>query len=151
MEDLYFRPGPVNADEVWTIRPGQHVRFSLRFLILTAFLTLLVALTATLGTMSSFSDFTAIVSFWPAAAFQVVFPIWFGIYGAIAGIVGPMLGNGIVGESPLMFTFANAVQSSLAGWWFRYRKLDPRLRSRRDWLGTVLVGSAGPLPEGAKA
>ncbi|MHC4559509.1 MAG: PP2C family protein-serine/threonine phosphatase [Planctomycetota bacterium] len=140
MEDLYFRPEPLNADEVWTIRPGQHVRFSLRFLILTAFLTLLVTLTATLGTMSSSSDFTAIVSFWPAAAFQVVFSIWFGIYGAIAGVVGPMLGNGLVGESPLMFVFGNAIQSSLAGLWFRYRRLDPRLRNRRDWLGAILVG-----------
>ncbi|MHC4638972.1 MAG: PP2C family protein-serine/threonine phosphatase [Planctomycetota bacterium] len=140
MEDLYFRPEPVNADEVWTIHMGQHVRFSLRCLVLTAFLTLLVTLTATLGTMSSSSDFTAIVSFWPAAAFQVVFSIWFGIYGAIAGIVGPMLGNGLVGESPLMFLTANTIQSSLAGLWFRYRKLDPRLRSRRDWLGAMLVG-----------
>ncbi|MHC4098839.1 MAG: hypothetical protein ACYSU3_22625, partial [Planctomycetota bacterium] len=119
MEDLYFRPEPLNANEVWTIRPGQHVMFSLRFLILTAFLTLLVTLTATLGTMSSSPDSTAIVSFWPAAAFQVVFSIWFGIYGAIAGVVGPMLGNGLVGESPLMFFTANAVQSSLAGLWFR--------------------------------
>ncbi len=140
MEDLYFRPEPVNADEVWTILPGQHVRFSLRYLILTASLTLLVTLTATLGTMSSSSDSTGIVSFWPAAAFQVVFSIWFGIYGAIAGIIGPMLGNGLVGESPLMFLTANAIQSSLAGLWFRYRKLDPRLRTRRDWLGAILVG-----------
>jgi hypothetical protein len=90
--------------------------------------------------MSSSSDFTAIVSFWPAAAFQVVFSIWFGIYGAIAGIIGPMLGNGLIGESPLMFLTANTIQSSLAGLWFRYRKLDPRLRSRRDWLGVILVG-----------
>jgi serine phosphatase RsbU (regulator of sigma subunit) len=140
MEDPHFRPEPVNADEVWTIRPGQHVRLSLRFLILTAYLTFLVTLTATLGTMSSSSDSTAIVSFWPAAAFQVVFSIWFGIYGAIAGIIGPMLGNGLVGESPLMFLTANAIQSSLAGLWFRYRRLDPRLRSRRDLLGAILVG-----------
>jgi serine phosphatase RsbU (regulator of sigma subunit)/integral membrane sensor domain MASE1 len=140
MEDLYFRPEPVNADEVWAIQLCQHVRFSLRFLILTAFLTLLVTLTSTLGTMSSSSDSTAIVSFWPAAAFQVVFSIWFGIYGTIAGVVGPMLGNGLVGESPFMFLFANIVQSSLAGLWFRYRKLDPRLRTRRDWLGAILAG-----------
>ncbi|MHC4528075.1 MAG: PP2C family protein-serine/threonine phosphatase [Planctomycetota bacterium] len=140
MEDLHFRPEPINAEEVWKIHPGQHVRFSLRGLILTAYLTLLVTLTATLGTMSSSSDFTAIVSFWPAAAFQVVLSIWFGIYGAIAGVVGPMLGNGLVGESPLMFIFANGLQSSIAGLYFRYRKLDPRLRSRRDWLGAILVG-----------
>ncbi|NQV34700.1 MAG: SpoIIE family protein phosphatase [Phycisphaeraceae bacterium] len=140
MEDLYFRPEPANADEVWAIHPGQHVRFSLRCLILTAYITLLVTLTATLGTMSSSSDSTAIVNFWPAAAFQVVFSIWFGIYGAIAGIIGPMLGNGLIGESPFMFLTANAIQSSLAGLWFRYRRLDPRLRSRRDWLGAILVG-----------
>ncbi|UCE50259.1 MAG: SpoIIE family protein phosphatase, partial [Phycisphaerales bacterium] len=140
MEPPHFRPDPLNADEVWAIPPGQHVRFSLRFLILTAYLTLLVTLTATLGTMSSSSDSTAIVSFWPAAAFQVVFSIWFGIYGVIAGVLGPMLGNGLVGESPFMFLAANVVQCSLAGLWFRYRKLDPRLRTRRDWVGVILVG-----------
>ncbi len=140
MEERYFRPEPINADEVWAIPPGRHVRFSLRYLHLTVYLTLLVTLTATLGTMSSSSDSTAIVSFWPAAALQVVYCIWFGIYGAIAGIIGPMLGNGLVGESPFIFIFSNAVQSSLAGLWFRYRKLDPRLRSRRDWLGAILIG-----------
>ncbi len=140
MEALYFRPEPRNADEVWAISPGRHVRFGLRYLTLTAYLAFLVTLTGTLGTMSSSSDSTAIVSFWPTAALQVVYAIWFGIYGVIAGIIGPMLGNGLVGESPFMFLTANAVQSSLAGLWFRYRKLDPRLRSRRDWLGAILVG-----------
>ncbi|MHC4533357.1 MAG: SpoIIE family protein phosphatase [Planctomycetota bacterium] len=51
-----------------------------------------------------------------------------------------MLGNGLVGESPFIFLFSNAIQSSLAGLWFRYRKLDPRLRSSRDWLGAILIG-----------
>jgi serine phosphatase RsbU (regulator of sigma subunit) len=51
-----------------------------------------------------------------------------------------MLGNGLVGESPLMFLISNAIQSSLAGLWFRYRKLDPRLHSRRDWMGAILIG-----------
>ena len=68
MEEHYFRPEPVNADEVWEIPPGQHVRFGVRYLILIAYLTVLVTITATLGTMSSSSDSTAIVSFWPAAA-----------------------------------------------------------------------------------
>jgi len=140
MEDTHFRPEPANADEIWAVPPGQHIRFSLRYITLTAYLTVLVTLTATLGTMSSSSDSTAIVSFWPAAALQVVYSIWFGIYGAIAGIIGPMLGNGLVGESPFIFLIANAIQSSLAGLWFRYRKLDPRLRNRRDWLGAILIG-----------
>ena len=42
MEDLYFRPNPVNADEVWAIPTGQRLRFSLRYLTLTVYLTLLV-------------------------------------------------------------------------------------------------------------
>jgi serine phosphatase RsbU (regulator of sigma subunit)/integral membrane sensor domain MASE1 len=140
MVDLYFRPEPVDADEVWTIQSGQHVRFSMRYLILTAYLIILVTVTATLGTIGSSADSTGIVSFWPAAAFQVVFSIWFGIYGAIAGIIGPMLGNGLIGESPFIFITSNAIQSSLAGLWFRYRKLDPRVRNRRDWIGVIFIG-----------
>jgi serine phosphatase RsbU (regulator of sigma subunit)/integral membrane sensor domain MASE1 len=140
MVNLHFRPEPVDADEVWTIQPDQHIQFSMRNLILTVYLIILVTITATLGTIGSSSDSTGIVSLWPAAAFQVVFSIWFGIYGAIAGIIGPMLGNGLIGESPFIFITSNAIQSSLAGLWFRYRKLDPRLRNRRDWLGVILVG-----------
>jgi serine phosphatase RsbU (regulator of sigma subunit)/integral membrane sensor domain MASE1 len=140
MEDLYFRPEPANADEVWAVQPGQHVQFSLRYVMLTLYLAMLVTLTAALGTMSSSSDFTAIASFWPAAAFQVVFSIWFGIYGAVAGTIGPMLGNGLIGESPFLFVTANAIQSTLAGLWFRHRRLDPRLKTRRDWAGAILIG-----------
>ena len=75
----------------------------MRHVVLTAYLAFLVTLTATLGTMSSSSDTTGIVTFWPAAALQVTYAIWFGIYGVIAGVIGPMLGNGLIGESPMMF------------------------------------------------
>ncbi len=51
-----------------------------------------------------------------------------------------MLGNGIVGGSPFLYIPANAVQCCVAGLWFRYHKLGPRLRSRRDWLGLIFVG-----------
>ncbi len=99
-----------------------------------------MTLTATLGTISfSGPDGSAIASFWPAAALQIVFSIWFGVPGAAAGIVGPMLGNALVGGSPLLYVPANAVQSILPGVIFRRLKLDPRLRSRRDWAGLIVL------------
>ena len=111
-----------------------------------------MTLTATLGTMSfSRPDGTAIVSFWPAAAFQVVFSIWFGVYGALAGIIGPMLGNTLVGGSPFLYIPANLIQCCLAGLWFRHLKLDPRLRSKRDWIGLIVVGCIAGNALGALA
>lgn len=135
------RPDPPGAEGVWLVPPGRKARPRARHLALAVFLLVPMALTATLGTISfSAPDGTAIASFWPAAAFQIVFSIWFGVYGAAAGIVGPMLGNGLVGASPFLYVAGNAVQSCLAGLWFRYRRLDPRLRGRRDWHGLILVG-----------
>jgi len=141
MEPILPRPDPADARAVWSLPPGERIRLDPHYFGLTILLLVPMTLTATLGSISFTSmDGTAIVSFWPAAAFQVVFSIWFGIYGAIAGIVGPMLGNSLVGDSPFLFIPANAIQSCLAGLWFRYRRLDPRLRSRWDWLGLILVG-----------
>lgn len=135
------RPDPPDARALWLVPPGQKVRPRLRHLVLVVLLLVPTTLTATLGTISfSKPDGTAIASFWPAVAFQIVFSIWFGVYGALAGVIGPMLGNGLVGESALLYIPGNAIQSCLAGLWFRYRKLDPRLRSRRDWAGLILVG-----------
>lgn len=140
MESLLFRPDPVDANAVWRLLPNQQIAFHRRFIILTIFLLILVAITATLGTVNFSSDLTAITSFWPAAAFQIVLPIWFGIYGVLAGVIGPMIGNAIFGETAFLFIPANIMQSMIAGLWFRFRRLDPRLRSRRDWLGALLIG-----------
>ena len=140
MEPLLFRPDPVDANAVWRLLPNQQIAFHRRFIILTIFLLILVAITATLGTVNFSSDLTAITSFWPAAAFQIVLPIWFGIYGVLAGVIGPMIGNAIFGETAFLFIPANIMQSIMAGLWFRFRRLDPRLRSRRDWLGALLIG-----------
>ncbi len=135
------QPDPADAAAVWAIGPGQRPRLRRRYIALVLFLVVPMTLTASLGTISfSGPDGTAIASFWPAAAFQIVFSIWFGVYGAVAGIVGPMLGNHLVGASAVQFVPGNAIQSCLPGLWFRYRRLDPRLRSRRDWTELILVG-----------
>jgi serine phosphatase RsbU (regulator of sigma subunit)/integral membrane sensor domain MASE1 len=130
---------------------GGRVRPRLRHAVLAAVLLIPMTLTATLGTINFSEDETAIASFWPAAAFQVVFSIWFGVYGALAGVIGPMLGNALVGSSATLFVPANAIQSVLAGLWFRWRKRDPRLQTWRDWLELILVGilAANALGAGA--
>ncbi len=141
MEKIQFKSDPLDARAVWLIPPGQKIVFRRRYLVLFFFLLVPMSLTAILGTITfTGSDGTAIASFWPAAALQIVFSIWFGIYGALAGVLGPMLGNGLVGDSFFQFIPGNAVQSCLTGLWFRYRLLDPRLRGRRDWLELVGVG-----------
>ena len=126
---------------MWAFPAGKRIQFGPHYAVLIAVLLAPMMVTATLGTMSfSKPDGTAIVSFWPAAAFQVVFSIWFGVYGALAGIIGPMLGNALVGGSPFLFIPANIIQCCLAGLWFRRMKLDPRLRSKSDWIGLIVVG-----------
>ena len=131
---------PADGPAVWQVALGQRCRPHPRDAVHLAMLLVPMTLTATLGTISfSGSDGSAIASFWPAAALQIVFSIWFGLPGALAGMIGPMLGNGLVGSSPLLFVPANLVQSVLPGVVFRGLKLDPRLRTRRDWAGLILL------------
>ena len=95
-----LRPDPPDGEAVWHVGAGESAAVKPRYLCALLEMLLPLGLTAALGTIS-FSDAEgrAIASFWPAAALQVVFSIWFGVYGAIAGMVGPMLGNALVGVS----------------------------------------------------
>jgi len=151
--DSYSLPvEPADSAGIWSVSPDA--RCSPRHGDVFVVLILLVpmTLTATLGTISfSSPDGTAIGSFWPAAAFQVVFSIWFGVCGALAGVVGPMLGNALAGASPFIFIPANVLQSTLPGLAFRRLNLDPRLRSRRDWAGMVAIGCVLSNALGASA
>jgi serine phosphatase RsbU (regulator of sigma subunit) len=141
MEKIQFTSDPLDAQAVWRIPPGWKVEIRWRYLVLMFFLLVPMSLTAILGTINFTGEGgTGIASFWPAAALQVVFSIWFGIYGAIVGILGPMVGNGLIGNSCFLFIPGNTVQSCLVGLWFRYRLLDPRLRRRKDWVELILVG-----------
>lgn len=144
MEPLLYRPEPADAVSLWSVPTEQKTGFRWEYILLTGFLLIPTTLTATLGTINlSGADATAIARFWPAAAFQIVLPIWFGVYGVIAGVIGPMVGNGLLGESPFMFMSANTFFCCLAGLWFRKFVLDPRLKTRRDWIGFLFVCIAG--------
>ncbi len=142
MDEPIFRPEPPDGEAVWRVGPDEKVRFlPPGHLLVSLYLLVPIALSATLGTMTFGVDESHVVAvFWPAAAFQVVLPIWFGIFGLLPGVVGPMLGNALLGAPPSLFIAGNAVQCLVAALWFRYRRLDPRLRSNRDWFGLIIVG-----------
>jgi hypothetical protein len=79
---------------------------------------------------------------------QQVGAIWFGAWGVLAGAIFPFFSNAIAGTPfyvSLAYIPANAVQAFLPAWVFRKFKLDPRLKSKRDYLyffGAMLVSSA---------
>jgi len=141
LKQFLCRNDPRNNQEIWQMPEGRTIQFQPRLVVLVVILLIPMTLTATLGTISfSNPDGTAITSFWPAAAFQIVFTIWFGIYGLLAGVIGPMLGNWLIGESAFQYIPANIIQCAVAGIAFRHLKLDPRLTSKRDWYGLILLG-----------
>jgi hypothetical protein len=143
---------PADRTGVWAAPEGRSIRPRLRYVLLVPVLLVPTTLTATLGTLHfTEADATAIASFWPAAALQVVFSIWYGVYGMLAGMIAPMLGNALVGDTPLLFLPANALQSLLPGLWFRWRRLDPRLRRWRDWVELIVVCCIGAHALGAAA
>jgi hypothetical protein len=86
--------------------------------------------------------------FWTGIAVQQVGSIWFGIWGVLAGAIFPFFSNGIAGTPflvSLAYIPANAMQAFLPAWVFRYFKLDPRLKSARDYLflfAAMVVSSA---------
>jgi hypothetical protein len=141
MDSGLIRRDPVDGAAVWKIGADEECKFRLRSFLVSLYLLIPLGLTATLGTIRfSTPEGGGIADFWPASAFQIVFSVWFGVHGAIAGVIGPMLGNGLIGESAFLFVPANALQSCLTGLWFRSQRLDPRLRGPRDWIGILLVG-----------
>ena len=80
-----------------------------------------------------------------AAAFMVIFTLWFGLYGAIAAYIGTLFGAGLFGGLP----GSVAIFFSLASLWmvlvplaaFRIFEANARVESRRDLFHLVLFGA----------
>jgi len=106
------------------------------------------------GTFGSLSIPLGFISgFWPGQAIQGVGTIWFGWWGVIAATVFPMISNSLSGAAPLVVSLtyipAQLGESLPAGWIFRKLKLDPRLKTGRDWLWFTLMGVIVPNILGA--
>jgi hypothetical protein len=79
-----------------------------------------------------------------AAAFMLVFALWYGMYGAIAAYVGCFIGSGLFSGMPATV----AIYFSLAGLWqvlipltaFRIFDVNVGMESNRDLFHLVLFG-----------
>ncbi len=86
--------------------------------------------------------------FWTGIAVQQVGPIWFGIWGVIAGTIFPFFSNAIAGTPfyvSAAYIPANLIQALLPAFAFRFFKADIRLNSGRDFailIGAMVVSSA---------
>jgi hypothetical protein len=79
-----------------------------------------------------------------AAAFMLIFTLWYGMYGVIAAYVGCFIGSGLFSGMPATV----AIYFSLAGLWqvliplaaFRIFNVNVGMESRRDLFHLVLFG-----------
>jgi hypothetical protein len=82
--------------------------------------------------------------FWPAMALQAIGGMWFGMWGVIVAFLFPIISDAI-GEAIPMYVAAtlipaNFFQAWTVAWVFRRFKLNPELKTRKDWLAWILVG-----------
>ena len=138
------------SKSIWKLEDGEVRKPALAHFVMMA---LFAGVGVVVGTFGSLAISLGPVSaFWPGQAIQSVGTIWYGGWGAIAGIVFPMISNSISGAVALPISICyipgNLAQSALGAWAFRKFNCDPRLKSAKDWIvfllfGTVLANAIG--------
>jgi hypothetical protein len=135
------------AEQIWTVEPGEKRSVGVIHIVITALLIGIGFVVGAFGSITFPLGF-GVNFFWTGIAVQQVGPIWFGAWGVIAGAIFPFFSNAIAGTPfyvSLAYVPANFIQAFLPAWAFRQFKLDPRLRSGRDYLilfVAMLVSSA---------
>jgi hypothetical protein len=83
-----------------------------------------------------------VAAFYPAAAFEVVFGIWFGFWGAAAAYVGVMIAGLAAGWfSPpvgIVLSLSDFLLAYIPAWTFRKFALNKDLRGWRDVAGLIV-------------
>lgn len=123
----------MDAEQIWAVEEGEVRKPGVIHIVITA---LLIGIGAVVGAFGSFSFPIGfgVNFFWPAIAVQNIGGIWFGLWGVIAAALFPIISNvGTPIYVSLAYIPANAIQSLLPAWAFRFFKGDPRLKSKRDW------------------
>ncbi len=132
----------MTAEEIWKVREGEIREPGIQHLVITA---LLIGV----GTVAGMTGVSASVGFgvtffWPAIAIQIVGGMWYGVWGgAVAAGTFPIISNMVAGTPPvgsLLWIPPNVIQGMAVGLVFRKFRLDPRLKSARDYLVFILVG-----------
>lgn len=137
----------LTAEEIWTVQKGERRSVGVIHIVVLALLIGIGFVVGAFGSISFPLGF-GVNFFWTGIAVQQVGAVWFGGWGVLAGAIFPFFSNAIAGTPfyvSLAYIPANAVQAFLPAWVFRKFKLDPRLKSKRDYgylLAAMLISSA---------
>jgi hypothetical protein len=131
----------LTAEQIWTVEEGERRSVGVIHIVILALLIGIGFVVGAFGSISFPLGF-GVNFFWTGIAVQQVGSVWFGGWGVLAGAIFPFFSNAIAGTPfyvSLAYIPANAVQAFLPAWVFRRFKLDPRLRSGRDYGYLFLV------------
>jgi len=137
----------LTAEQIWTVEEGERRTVGVIHIVILALLIGIGFVVGAFGSISFPLGF-GVNFFWTGIAVQQIGAVWFGMWGVIAGTIFPFFSNAIAGTPfyvSLAYIPANFVQALLPAWVFRKFKLDPRLKSGRDYLYlflAMLVSSA---------
>lgn len=127
---------------VWTLEEGEVRKPGTVHIVALALFTGIGIVVGTFGSLAIPIGFVS--AFWPGQAIQAVGSVWYGMWGGLAAFIFPLISNAMSGSAPLPVSLAyipgNFIQGIAAGWVFRQYKLDPSLKSMKDWLGFTVVG-----------
>jgi len=147
MSAVLHKPEELTASQIWTVQKGEKRSIGVIHIVITALLIGIGFVVGAFGSISFPLGF-GVNFFWTGIAVQQVGAVWFGGWGVLAGAIFPFFSNAIAGTPfyiSMAYIPANAVQAFLPAWVFRKFKLDPRLKSSRDYLGllgAMVVSSA---------
>jgi hypothetical protein len=147
MSEETRKKGEMTAEQIWTVQEGEKRSVGVIHIVITALLIGIGFVVGAFGSISFPLGF-GVNFFWTGIAVQQVGAIWFGGWGVIAGAIFPFFSNAIAGTPfyvSLAYIPANAVQAFLPAWVFRKFKLDPRMKTKRDYLlllAAMVVSSA---------
>ena len=141
------RVSELTAEEIWAVEKGEKRSVGVIHIVILALLIGIGFVVGAFGSISFPLGF-GVNFFWTGIVVQQVGAIWFGGWGILAAAIFPFFSNAIAGTPfyiSLAYIPANAIQAFLPAWVFRKFKLDPRLKSKKDYLfflGAMVVSSA---------
>lgn len=137
----------LTPEEIWTVEEGERRSVGVIHIVILALLIGIGFVVGAFGSISFPLGF-GVNFFWTGIAVQQVGAIWFGGWGVLAGTIFPFFSNAVAGTPfyvSAAYIPANLLQALLPAWVFRRFKLDPRLKSGRDYgylFLAMLVSSA---------
>jgi len=130
-----------SEEDIWIVKEGEKRTVRITHIFITILLITIGFVVGAFGSVSFPLGF-GVNFFWTGIVVQQVGSIWFGAWGVIAGAIFPFFSNAIA-DTPfyvsLAYLPANAIQAFLPAWVFRRFKLDPRMKSGKDYIYLLLA------------